>query len=145
MADVDMTKNVVGTSQAGARATRVLHQTVDFAEDNLAWADVAQLFDVGEGDVVERVRVKVLRAEGSAATVDIGDGDTADGFLGGVDVNTEGNAETTELTLVDGTPNTVSGYTAGKVYDAADTVDLAPSTGLSNAKLEVTALVSSMQ
>lgn len=85
--------------------------------------DTLAFVEVPAGTFVYRVMVRVLKVEGGTLTADIGDGTDPDGFVDGVDLNALGyNAGVAALT--EGTPNTFTGYTGGKLYTADDTLDL---------------------
>ena len=90
----------------------------------LAAADVLEIMKVGAGFWVNLVGYKLITAEGATATMDVGDGAAATGFASNINLNgTPGWTEVT-LALTEGTPNTITGYSDGKLYTAADTVDV---------------------
>lgn len=99
----------------------VLTKEVDFSDladgDGAANADVIQLFNIPAGTLVQHVVAITKTAEGGAGTLTVGDADDVDGYIASVNANSEGSY-TSALTLADGTPNTVVGYTAGKFYSA---------------------------
>jgi hypothetical protein len=89
-----------------------------------AAADILEAFYIPAGWFVEKVGLRVLTAEGAACTAHVGDGDDPDGFLVNANLNSTSTNAQSALTLVEAAPNTVLGYTAGKLYTAADTIDI---------------------
>jgi hypothetical protein len=73
--------------------------------------------------MVLAVGLDVTTAEGATLTIDVGDGSDTDGFLDGVNANTAAGY-TNSLVLAEAAPNTVVGYSNGKYYAAADTLDV---------------------
>ena len=110
-----------------------IERTIDFKQV-AAYRAGAGLTALGSGDVYEilelpaktlvlRVGYDVTTAEGATATVHIGDGATASGFVSGANLNSVGSGASA-LALTEGAPNTITGYSGGKYYSAADTIDL---------------------
>lgn len=89
----------------------------------LASGDVLEVIPVPAKTLVMRVGYDVTTAEGATATFDLGDGSDADGYLNDVDLNSVGSG-VMSLALTEGTPNTIAGYSNGKYYSAADTIDI---------------------
>lgn len=89
----------------------------------LASGDVLEVIPVPAKTLVMRVGYDVTTAEGATATFDLGDGSDADGYLNDVDLNSVGSG-VMSLALTEGTPNTIAGYSNGKYYSAADTIDM---------------------
>lgn len=89
----------------------------------LASGDVLEVIPVPAKALVMRVGYDVTTAEGATATFDLGDGSDTDGYLNDADLNAVGSG-VMALTLASGTPNTVAGYSNGKYYSAADTIDV---------------------
>ena len=123
-----------GQVYGGSYGLNVRQKTIDFAKDNATAADVLQIFKVGANTWVDRVAVIVHTAQGSAGNIDVGDGSDVDGYIVDRDVNATG-ATVSTLALTEGTPNTVTGYSGGKFYTAADTIDAIPSINLTAAKI----------
>jgi len=113
---------------------------VSMIEVTLNWATIAAdrlaagQTAIGGGDVLEvmpipaktyvmQVGLDVTTAEGGTCTIDVGDASDPDGFLDGVNANTAASYATS-LALAEGTPNTIVGYSNGKYYAAADTIDI---------------------
>lgn len=132
MATVDM----VPTGEVGLPGRRnsvnvqLLEVELDWADvlttkgSALAASDVIQALQIPANTFVMAAGIEVVTAADSTAlTLDLGDGSDADGFVDGDDGKTTGyNVRT--LTLTEGTPNTVTGYSSGKFYSAADTLDV---------------------
>jgi len=89
----------------------------------LAATDVLEVLPVPAGTHVLSVGYEVTTAEGAVATMDVGDGADPNGYLDAVNLNSAGSGVMT-LALTEGAPNTVTGYSAGKYYAAADTIDI---------------------
>ncbi len=79
-------------------------------------SDVVQLWDIPAGTHILSVRVNVLTAEGAAATVAVGDGDSTAGFMAALSIN----ALAAKMTLI----TDAYGATCGRTYNATDTLDL---------------------
>lgn len=93
------------------------------------------------GTLVERVGYTVITPEGGTAAGTLGDGVDPDGYIAAVNLNAAaGTKAISTLALTTGTPNTVTGYTAGKFYTAADTIDFIPGNDLDNAVVEFWAI-----
>lgn len=101
----------------------VLTGVLDCTKQALAGGDVAQVLNVPPKTLVKRLHYSVETAEGAAVSFTAGDGTDPDGFLAAINGNALGSGVST-LALAEGTPNTVSGYSAGKYYAEADTIDL---------------------
>jgi hypothetical protein len=84
--------------------------------------DVTQLITIPAGAFVLGVHAKVLTVEGGTCTVDIGDGDTVDGYIDGLNGNTSANSFSFDA-------GTTDAFTSGKFYAAADTIDVKLITG----------------
>jgi hypothetical protein len=124
MATVDLTGGGSGSlSYTKAGKHYVLEKTVDFSATSRLQNDVLQLFAIPAKTQVNKVQYDVTTAEGGTLTFDIGDGSDVDGFIDGANGNAVGSGVNT-LALTEGAPNTVTGYSNGKYYSAADTIDL---------------------
>jgi hypothetical protein len=107
----------------------------------LASGDVVEIMPVPAKTLVLRVGYDVTTAEGASATFDLGDGSDTDGYLNDISLNSVASGAMA-LTLAEAAPNTVAGYTNGKYYSAADTIDmLLNNDGINAAKVRVWALV----
>ncbi len=125
----------------GAQAGVVVTALIDCAKTPLA-AAAHEIFNVPAGTFVAKVSYRVIKADtgSSTRTFDIGDGVDPDGFADGIDAKTIAHGAMAPA-LTEGTPNTPTGYSLGKFYAAADTIDLTPVQALSDAVIEVKALM----
>ena len=121
----------------GPRGLSTQQLTIDFSKTPATSAEVLALFNVAKNTYVFKVFALCTTVEGGAANLDIGDGADVDGFLVDFNVNSLG-AATNTLALTEGTPNTVTGYSNGKFYAAADTIDAIPSADLDAAVVTFT-------
>lgn len=80
--------------------------------------DIVQIWDIPALTHIYSVAVKLWTPEGAAATVAIGDGTQAAGFLAAFSIN--GTAGDTKMTLI----SDAYGLTNGCSYNATDTLDL---------------------
>jgi hypothetical protein len=128
----------------------VISVDLDFAAITTARA-AASLTALTSGDVltaialpakslVLRVGLDVTVAEGGTLTIDVGDGSDTDGYLDGVNANTVASYASA-LALTEAAPNTVTGYSGGKYYSAADTIDVLIVNAADVAVMRVWALV----
>ena len=101
----------------------MMKRTLDFSVTGYTAADVIQLFHIPAKVFVAKVMWDVTTAEGGTFTFDIGDGGDVDGYIDGADGNAVGNGSSL-IVLTEATPNTITGYSNGKYYSAADTLDL---------------------
>lgn len=91
----------------------------------LGAADVLEIIPVAAGTDVLKVGYEIIKPEGATFTFDLGDGTTPAGYLSNQDGNAAaGTVGRTTLALTEGTPNTVTSYSNGKLYTAADTIDI---------------------
>lgn len=122
----DLTVGGAGSGiPASFSAPFVIDKHIEFANDGtFPAADVLQLLDVKAGWYVAMVGVQVHTAEGAAATGDVGDATDPNGYIDAVDMNAVGFTASGPVALTEGAPNTVTGYSNGKLYTAADTIDL---------------------
>ena len=120
---------------------------IDMAEayakkgSNLAATDVIKAVTVKAGEMVIGCSAKIITACSAAMTATIGDGDDPDGYVTSVSLNgTAGTVtSTTGALLQSGT--TPFAITQGKVYSAADTIDLVlGGTAANNGVVEVRVL-----
>jgi hypothetical protein len=134
----------------GTRAVTKIEVELDFAAIAVARAaagataltsgDVLEVIQLPAKSYVMAVGLDVTTAEGGTLTIDIGDGSAADGYLDGVNANTVASYAST-LALTEGAPNTVTGYSAGKYYAAADTIDVKTVNAADAAVMRLWALV----
>lgn len=132
----DLTKGGTAGLPYGERAKcYVLRNTVDFSETNLASAAVGQVLNIPAGVLVLRAGHRTITAEGATAAGTLGDGADVDGYLTASNLNSVAT-QISGLTLTEGAPNTVTGYSNGKFYATADTIDFIPANDLDAAVVE---------
>ena len=105
-------------------AVTTLEQTFDATKRVLAAADVVELISIPAGTHVLNVYVEVLEGE-AAQTLNVGDGADPDGYVAAATVATTG-------ARVLG-----AGAIVGKLYSAADTIDIAVPATMAYASLKV--------
>lgn len=125
---------VKGTAAFPAYAAHLYSQievVLDFAKITAARAaagavaltatDILQVLPVPAGTLVLAVGADVTKAEGAAATIDVGDGTSATRYLSNTSINA--------------VANTVSALTAPQFYAAADTIDITIDTASTDAAI----------
>jgi hypothetical protein len=123
MATVDLTADMLGGHAASdGHGFYTLEATVDFSETSRAANDVLQMLSIPAGTKVIDVTVDVETVE-DGGTFDVGDGADVDGYHDGIDATAAG-ITSLSLVMVEAAPNTILGYTNGKEYTAADTIDI---------------------
>lgn len=132
----------LGASIAGLNKVFVLANTIDHSlpANQLGAADVAQVLNIPAGFLVLRAGHNVLTPEGATAAGTLGDGADVDGYL----TNSNLNAVATQLSalaLTEAAPNTVTGYSNGKFYATADTIDYVATQAVDAAKVRYFAIV----
>ncbi len=137
-----MTNITQGTGQPYELGSRLytLARDIDCSQTSLAATTAHEVLNIPPMTWVLLVRLKVATAEGAAATVDVGDGSAADGWLDGADVNA---ATTHVVTTAGGTYGvhaTTTELPFGKLYKTADTIDVTASAALDTARFTVEAL-----
>ena len=121
--------------------TVVLKSTIDFKAAPKVATTVVPVLDVPAGTLVQRVGYTVITAEGGTAAGTLGDGAAVAGYIAAVNLNSAaGTKAISALALTEGTPNTVTGYSGGKFYTAADTIDFIPGNDLDAAVVEFWAI-----
>ena len=119
------------TVSPNAQGRKVVRRRIDCAVEaalqsltEFGAADILQAITVPAGYRATACWVDVKKVEGGAATIDIGDGATADGYLNDVDINALGVTMMVPL-FTDASPGvTPTSYTLGKTYTSADTIDI---------------------
>lgn len=102
----------------------LIEATVDFTEHStFSTNDVLQVLTVPAGVFVENVGYSVETVEDNTLTFDVGDGSDTDGYIDGADGETLGYG-ISAFAVQAATNATVVGYTSGKLYTAADTIDV---------------------
>lgn len=140
---------VGGTTKLPATNTdriSMVKKVFDATAQNLAQNDIANLINVPAETFVALVKYKITKVEGGARNFEIGDGTDPNGFITTTSGNALGSGVSGPVVLTEGTPNTVTGFSGGKYYSAADTIDLKAVTagGLTGCKVEVTAMMVDM-
>ena len=87
----------------------------------LAAADVLEVIPVPAGTLVSNVGMSVITAAGVTSTIAIGDGTAATGYLAATSANATGISGGVPVLSAGAFAPTLSG---GKVYSAADTIDI---------------------
>ena len=119
----------------------ILRNTIDFKATPRNAAAVVPVLDIPAGTLVERVGYTVITPEGGTAGGTIGDGSDVDGFIATLNFNAAaGTKAISTLALTEGAPNTITGYSNGKFYTTADTIDFIPANNLDAAVVEFWAL-----
>ena len=116
--EMDFAKITAKRSEVGATALRA--------------SDKLQVIDIPAHTQVTNVGMRVVSAESSAATVDIGDDSDPDGYLNDANVSAVSGFSNTQGTV---------GYGNGKYYATDDTIDLVMSAALKDCKIVVWAEV----
>jgi len=129
-----------GANAAGFPAFTVFENTVDFTKVStpLAINDVVQVISIPAGTWVMGVHWKIETVEGAARNFAVGDSTTTNGWITTTSANTL-TSGTSTLALTEGMPNTITGYSSGKYYSTASTIDVLAVTagGLTTAKLRL--------
>lgn len=120
----------------GSRGLSVQQLTIDCTKTPLTASEVCAAFKVGKNTWVDRIVAIDHVVEGSAGNIDVGDGSDVDGYLVDFNINSLGATAST-LALTEGTPNTITGYSGGKFYTAADTIDFIPSINMTKGKFSL--------
>ena len=87
----------------------------------LAASDVLEILPIPAGSIVSNVGMVVTTAAGVTSTLSIGDGGAAAGYLAATSVNATGTSGGVPVLASGAFAPTLSG---GKVYAAADTIDV---------------------
>lgn len=136
------TTATAGANAAGFPAYTVFENVIDCAKLSTAAAqnDTIEALNIPAGTLIQGVMWEVEGVEGAARNFAIGDGDNTAGYVASTSANSTARGWSA-LALTEGTPNTVTGFGAGKYYDAADTIDILAVTsgGLVAAKIRVKA------
>jgi len=133
MATVDVT-NGTNYPYDGSGKVYVIENTLDFSVTSRTAADVLQVLNVNANTLVLECMVKVVTAEGGTATFDLGDGDDPNGYADAVDANSAGE-------LVQASGAYALETLGGRLYTAADTIDITLDHTVDAAKVTVKAVV----
>lgn len=108
----------------------VLEGKFDATRRNLAQNDVAEIITIPANTWVIAVFWEVEVVEGASRNFAIGDGGNTSGFVPTTSANSlatgcyNGSSAGAVQALTEGTPNTFTGYSFGRYYPSADTMDL---------------------
>lgn len=103
--------------------------------------DVLPVINVPAGAYVRcAVQVVTPTVHADARTIDVGDGDSVEGYANNADMKTAGRYHVAP-TLVEAAPNTILGYSFGKYYATADTIDIRAVTPIVTGIVRVSALI----
>lgn len=133
MATVNGTKG--GTAGLPAYASNkvvVVENSYDFATNNATAADVIQLINVPANTLVLSVLSECVTAEGGVMTYQVGDGTDPNGWDDAVNGNSAAGVIVGDGAYV---------AAAGKIYTAADTLDIVPSADSDAAEIRVIAVM----
>lgn len=117
-----------GCNAAGTPAYSVITNTYDASRCTTAATDSVVMLTIPARTYVQSVFYEVLLGD-ATQTADIGDGDDPNGWVPAADVATTGNSGCSSIALTNGTNESITGYTGGKYYATADTIDLTVPSG----------------
>lgn len=146
----DLTQGSASGFPAGQQRTYVLSNTLDLSVTNMAATEVARMIHIPAGSFVHHVRWEVTTVEGATLTFDVGDDSDTDGYVVSANANALGSGMSTFAGTLGGTgaaadPVVITGYSAGKYYAAADTIDIVTDHSAANvAVIKLSALVTDM-
>lgn len=124
----------------------IVSYTHDFLKNPHSSTDVLGVIKVPAGCRVLYVAQDVKRPEGATLTFNVGDGVTAAGYLSAANGNAAADTITCSgLALTEGTPNTITGYSNGKFYPTADTIDVVLGNNAANALITWSAFIIPMR
>lgn len=119
-----------GKQADNVRCAAIIDNVIDFSDLEVASGDVVNCLVIPAGTLVLGVGLRVLTAEGAAATATVGDTDTANKYLSAQNLN----ATTTDAAATTGVGNPV-------YYKDENHITLTPNAALDAAKVHVWALV----
>ena len=132
MATVDIT-NGTGFAENDGKKQFVIEVTLNFATTTQTAADVLQSLNIPADTLVQDCFYEVLTAEGGTLALDIGDGDDPNGYHAAVDANAAGS-------LIKSAGAYAQQTLGGRVYTAADTIDVIPSANADAGKVRIVAI-----
>lgn len=109
---------------------------LDFSKVPASSGDVIQAVNIPADTLVTEVLVHQETPEGATATIDVGDGSNADGWLDGIDIN----SSTTDViysSMKNAGTDEAYGKKGGKWYGSADTIDVTANANLSTAVIDI--------
>ena len=100
---------------ANGRTPYLVENTIDMSVSGFQPAanDIVQALDIPAESIVMNAGIEVLTASPSGVTLDMGDGDTADIYVDGLDSTSTGYSAVHQDVL-----------STGKIYASADTIDI---------------------
>lgn len=125
MATLDKTIGTGVKPWMGMNKCYIMENIIDLA--GVATGDVVQALAIGAKTLVMGVYTEVVTASNKVSTATVGDGAAAAAWDASIDLAaTAGTMTGPSAALSEGTPNTYADANApgGKLYSAADTVDL---------------------
>ena len=115
---------------------------IDGAGTTVTSGDIIQAINVPANTFVQLVRCEVVTVEGGAGTIDVGvTGSNAAGFFNDLDVNALTDSVAGPVSLTEGTPNTVTGYSGGTYFTSSDTIDILANANLNVAQIRLVAVL----
>lgn len=131
-----ITSFLTGVQEVESTDDRIVSvkNTLDFSSTNVSAADVVQALKIPANSIVlGGVQTDVQTAEGGTATANIGDASDVSGYDAGVNFNSA-------TTTVVNSTREADNYSEGRVYDAADTIDIIPANNLDAAIVQVSCM-----
>jgi len=128
---------------SGIKRSYVMRNRLNFLTNPVANGDVVQALNIPAGTIVQGVFTRVITAEGAACTATVGDGAAAAAWDASVNLNAAAGTMTApSAALTEGAPNTYADVNApaGKLYSAADTIDLTMGAAAANAVFDIYAV-----
>jgi len=100
---------------ANGRTPYLVENTIDMSTSGFQPAanDIVQALDIPAESIVMNAGIEVLTASPSGVTLDMGDGDTVDIYVDGLDSTSTGYSAVHQDVL-----------STGKIYASADTIDI---------------------
>ena len=132
MPTVDMT-NGKGFARNDGNKQYVIEHTLDFSKVNQTGGDVLQTLNIPANTLVEDCFYKIVDAEGDVLVLDIGDGVDPNGFHAAADANVAGE-------LIKSGGAYAKQTLGGRLYTAADTIDVIPSADADAGKVRIVAI-----
>lgn len=132
MPTVDMT-NGNGFARNDGNKQFVIENTLDFSKSNQSASDVLQTLHIPANTLVEDSFYQIVDAEGDVLVLDIGDGVDPNGFHAAVDANVAGE-------LIKSAGAYAKQTLGGRLYTAADTIDVIPSADADAGKVRIVAI-----
>ena len=134
-----------GNFSSGPGRMQAMKLHVDFHETPLTSGNIARLFNVPKGILIDHIKVNRKLAEGGTATIDVGlyaqSNDAAidaDGLLDGTDINATGYVASRPGVLAEAAPNTYNpAYSNGYLATVDAWVGVLANNDLDLAQLDI--------